>query len=532
MFSYNTHRFVYVLALAIIACSLPFSVFTTSVGSITLLVNFVLEGNWRFKYNNLKQNRLLWVWLFIYLPILYSSFYSSSTSIAIKELRLWLPFVVLPLVVATNNPLSYKEFRRVLLLFVLAVFVATLISTTYFATLSSYEVIDVRKISLFISHIRFALMVNLAMAILFYLVVFDTCERSRISKGIMIVIFLWLLVFLFILQSLTGIVMLFLMLLLIFFWFYFKIREAAVRFVLATLALMVIFLGSSSLTHQIEKFYTRNKIDLASLPERTQNGNAYQHDTVRLAYENGNLIYINVCSPELQKEWERRSRIKFDGLDKKGQNLEQTLLRYMTSLGLTKDSAGVAKLDSIDVNFIESGAASVIFRNDNFGIDKRLYQLLWEFDAYRTEGLVDRSSVIQRFVYARAAWFVIKKHLWFGVGWGDIHKSLDDFYRVKQVNLEKDLRFMPHNQYLTVWVGAGILGLLVFIVAFVFPFLAKKEYKNFLSLYFFLMIMVSMLNEDTFESHIGITFAVLFYSLFIFGFSFKPKIDESEPSSN
>ena len=88
LFSLKVHRSVYILALAIIVCSLPFSVFTTSVGVITLAVNFLLDGNWHYKINAFRRNKLLWIFLLIYLPVFFSFFYSSSTSVAIKELRL------------------------------------------------------------------------------------------------------------------------------------------------------------------------------------------------------------------------------------------------------------------------------------------------------------------------------------------------------------------------------------------------------------------------------------------------------------
>lgn len=529
LFSSSFHRWVYIVALAITACSLPFSPYTASIGIIAMLVNFVLEGNWGFKLLIFKGNKVLWISYLLYLPILYSAFYSSDFSVTIKELRLWLPFIVVPTIVALSRPLNNKEFKWIMLLFVLAVFVASIISSTYLFSISSELVIDVRQISLFISHIRFSLMVNLAIAIIIHYVVFDNGLKKN-HKFLLSMVILWLVVFLFILQSFTGIVMLSLLVFLGFVWLYIKQKGQVVRFVLASTFFSLLFIVVSAITHKVDRYYTRNNTDFSTLKQSTVNGTPYLHDTARRVYENGNLLYINICGPELREQWTRRSIIPFDSLDKKGQPLNHTIIRYITSLGYTKDSVGIWKLTDEDIAFIENGATSVVFKEGKLGIDTKIYQLLWEIDAYRTEGSVSYSSVIQRLVFAKAAFHVIKSNFWFGVGCGDIQESLNKYYKDYELGLPENLWFMPHNQFLTVWVSSGFVGLVIFMVALLVPFILRKRYKYFLSLYFLLMIMVSMLSEDTFETHIGITLAVLFSSLFTFGENFSSNINE--PSSS
>lgn len=526
LFSLKVHRSVYILALAIIVCSLPFSVFTTSVGVITLAVNFLLDGNWHYKINAFRRNKLLWIFLLIYLPVFFSFFYSSSTSVAIKELRLWLPFIVIPTVVALSNSLSGKEYRFVLVLFVLAVIVATIIGTIHYFAMSSAPAVDVRQISKFVSHIRFALMVNLAIAVLLHFVFNDTFFKWP-HRVIMLIVAAWLVAFLFILQSLTGIAMFFVLLGLGFIWTYIKIKNSVARFALVSIGLSILFVLISFITHRIDQYYTRTTVDYNNLPEFTVNGNAYTHDTAKLVYENGNLLYINICYSELKNEWERRSSLDIDGSDLKGQRLSQTLIRYLASLGLTKDSVGVWKLSQSDINSIEKGVASVVYKN-GFGINARIYQTLWEIDSYLTEGTIGNSSVVQRVVFAKAALFVIRNNFWFGVGSGDVLTSMNDYYLQEGVNLTDGFRFMPHNQYLTVWAGAGLFGFAIFLMALVLPFILSKKFKQFLPVYFLLMIMVSMLNEDTFKTHIGVSFAAIFYSLFIFEFSFANNINDPE----
>jgi len=144
----------------------------------------------------------------VYLSIVIGVFYSSNFGYAIKELRLWLPILLLPIVVATSSPLTRKELKTLLLLFCAAVFVATLIGLGIYLKKFSLGSQNVRKISPFISHIRLALMVCFSIFILGYLAFKKGYLKSYFIKAILFVIALWFITFLFILQSFTGIIIL------------------------------------------------------------------------------------------------------------------------------------------------------------------------------------------------------------------------------------------------------------------------------------------------------------------------------------
>ena len=63
----------------------------------------------------------------------------------------------------------------------------------------------------------------------------------------------------------------------------------------------------------------------------------------------------NINDEELDREWNKKSKVYVDGPDKKGNNLRYTLLRYMASKGLRKDSAGIVSLSPQDIANIECG---------------------------------------------------------------------------------------------------------------------------------------------------------------------------------
>ena len=91
--------------------------------------------------------------------------WTSDFQYAMKDLRVKLPILVMPIVVSGMAPLDRKRFDLLMLVYVLSVFVATIFSSiTYWK--HDYE--DVREISHFISHIRFCLNIVFCIAIIFW----------------------------------------------------------------------------------------------------------------------------------------------------------------------------------------------------------------------------------------------------------------------------------------------------------------------------------------------------------------------------
>ena len=82
--------------------------------------------------------------------------------------------------------------------------------------------------------------------------------------------------------------------------------------------------------------------------------------------------------------------------------------------------------------------------------------------------------------------------------------------------LDKNSRLRTHNQYLSIWVGLGLIGLLWFLIVLFYPPLRLGTFKNIYYFIFFIVFVVSMLTEDTIETQAGVTFYVFFNSLFLF----------------
>jgi uncharacterized membrane protein len=76
--------------------------------------------------------------------------------------------------------------------------------------------------------------------------------------------------------------------------------------------------------------------------------------------------------------------------------------------------------------------------------------------------------------------------------------------------------FSSHNQFLTYLVAYGIIGLIWFLFAILYPAVVKKSFQSFFFLVFFTITMVSFFSDDTLNNQAGISFFAFFYSWFVF----------------
>lgn len=513
-------RKVFYYAMILLAMSLPLSIYTTSMAEIILLVNWIVEGRFPEKLRRLKQRKSILIISGLYILHLAGILYSESANLdyALNDLKIKLPILILPVIIGTSEALNWKQLRTILLLFCLATLSSTLISFGIFLGIIEYEYYDFREISIFISHIRLALMVNLSIFILLYYIFHsrkDMRFNTWMSAGSLGII-LWFIFFLVLLKSLTGLIILGVLVLVLSWKISSAVEEVAPRFIIRTLILIIPLIIASFLTHSIGRFYHREKVNFSKLESYTSQGNPYHHDTLRKAVENGNYVWLYISEKEMKQEWNKRSEYKYSGRDKKGQLIKYTLIRYLTSRGLRKDAEGIRQLTEEDVRSIENGKANYIF-NKKFSLYPRVYEVIWEIDGYLRGGDPSGHSIAQRIAYLKAARSIFLSHPWIGVGTGDVQSSFDRYYEKNHSRLEQNYRRRAHNQYVTFLITFGILGFILAMIFLLFPVFLEKRWRDYLFLVFFFIAFLSMLNEDTLETQTGVSFIMFFYSLFLFG---------------
>jgi len=191
--------------------------------------------------------------------------------------------------------------------------------------------------------------------------------------------------------------------------------------------------------------------------------------------------------------------------------LRYTLIRYMTSKGLTKDSIGFSNLTAADIRHIENGYPNYLYTNPT-NIRTRIHELLWEINHYVGRQETNGHSLTMRLEFWKTAYHIIKQNLWFGVGTGDVKDAFNKQYEKENSLLKKEWQLRSHNQYLATTVAIGIVGLLFFLVHLLTPFFSKKKLSVFF-VFFLLIVFLSFINEDTLETQAGLTFCIFFTQL-------------------
>ncbi len=269
-----------------------------------------------------------------------------------------------------------------------------------------------------------------------------------------------------------------------------------------------------------QRFYSAPPIESIDLEEKTANGNDYKHNTKCQYTENGHYIWLYVSEKELKQEWNERSNFPYDSLDKQGQKIKYTLIRYLTSRGFKKDSTGVNKLSEKDISLIEKGYANYIFQY-KYSLYPRIYKVIWQIDRYLKGGSANNHSITARIESYKTAMQIISDKPIFGVGTGDIRSTYYTYYEKNNTNID----IIGANQFIKTTVATGLFGLIWFLIALFYPILKEKGQFNFLFITFFIISILSMLNEDTLFYQIGVSFFTFFYSILLF-IVYKPGKEE------
>ena len=494
------------------AISLTLSPFMMSVSQFLLLFVWLFMGDpVKEKFQRFIHNKIAVLLVSLYLLHVIGLIYTSDFAYAFKDLKVKLPLLAFPIILSSAKPLENKHFNWLMLLYVMAVFVATCIS---FGTYLKHDYGDIREISRFISHIRFCLNIVLVIGIIaFYLFTQPSPWWERLLQVALIV---WFLYQLYIFESISGYLALIGMVTASLAYVFFN----KVHSTLWRTAFLIVIIGLPTAAgiygyRLATSLLNPPAVDFDKLEKKTTLGNDYRHDTIYFPVEDGKFVGLYLCRPEMREAWNSRSTLDYEGSTLNGENLEATLVRYLTSKDLRKDAEGVAALTDQDIQNVEQGIANYV-NWSHPGIYARLSSTLFEYGLYRRNNYPNGGSLSQRFEYTKASIYLIKKHPVFGVGTGDIPNAYRQAYDELQSPLRQEFRHKAHNQYLSITVGFGIVGLLLFLIVLLYPYLSSKRYRTYLYTIFLVILLISMLPEDTIETQAGASWFAFFNSLLIF----------------
>ena len=151
----------------------------------------------KFKAFFHRENAPAWVFSSLLLLHVIGLLFTTDMDYALKDLRVKLPILLLPLYLSTTGKVDRKVFPVLMYLFFASLFLGTMISTYLFETKGAT---DIRDVSPFISHIRFGLLIDIGIfAILF--MILKKNDIPLYGKALLTLLLGWLITFLFITTS-------------------------------------------------------------------------------------------------------------------------------------------------------------------------------------------------------------------------------------------------------------------------------------------------------------------------------------------
>jgi hypothetical protein len=511
----NIPFFIFYAGLLILTASLPLSKFGMSLSQFFIFGGWLLTGDFKGKLERFKNAPVAWLLMSVFGLHLLGLFHTTDFTYAFKDLRIKLPLLLLPLVLSTAPRLKTKQFEGVLFALIGGALVSSIISIAVLKGIINRPVNDIRDISIFISHIRLSLLCCLSVFALVYILYRHRKSNTIPLKILYVTLIVWFIWFIVILESLTGMAVLIVWAILLPLWMLFRSGNLLLRSGIIASAIIILFSVYWYVNGINEKMLRYESVDFSRLEKNTPSGRPYQHDFEARQYENGYLVYINICQDELRQEWNKRSDHDYDGADNRGQELKYTLIRFLASKGQKKDSAAVGLLSDSEIQSIEKGIANVDYQTIG-SLRSRVHQVLWEIHNLQAGGDPSGHSAAQRFEFWKAATGIIKDNYVVGVGTGDLPVAFKNQYEKMDSPLSEKWRLRAHNQYLSFAVAFGIPGLLWFLATLLIPLVSGIRNRNFLYASFAIAAMVSMITEDTLETQAGVTFFALFNSLFLF----------------
>lgn len=507
IYSENIWSKLYVYSFYLLPVGLLFGEVPTSVAEFTILGCWLLSKKWK-NISVLFQHTYFILLSSVYLLHLLGLLYTTDYSYALNDLRIKIPLIFFPIMFFSSQ--IEKNFIVNLLKWYVVVVFVNLAYLYAHCLWVDKNLLDTRNASLFISHIRLGLISAFAIVVAVYLVInIVAIQRERL---LWIIISAVILVLMILLGLFTGIVSLV--------WagmvavLYLVFKKSSAFYVRLFLSLLLLFFICSFV--YIKKIYNKYfpKIEKVELKSYTLNHQPYRNEMLPYT-ENGHLVMIHICDTELKKEWEKRSELLFDGKDKKGNELKYTMYRYLTSKGLTKDSVGVAQLSSEDIKNIENGVPNYLYAQASF-LEKRIYEFIQEYKYFQYNKDPNGKTLVLRLFYWKIGWQIWLKNFWLGVGTGDVKQSFEKEYQHYSF-IQKESQLRAHNQFITIALTFGILGLIIFLVMLLYPLFQLSNASDYLVYFLFSSISIlSFFIDDTLETQPGVTFYAFFNTLLIY----------------
>jgi len=134
----NIHNTIFFISLILIVITLPFSMLANNAAIALLILNWLIEGNFKQKWQKLKHNRLALLFTGFYFLHVFGLIYTQNLFAGKFDLEIKSSIFIFPVILSTTTALSKKQFRIILKAFVFSCLAGTVICLVY-AVHRNYE---------------------------------------------------------------------------------------------------------------------------------------------------------------------------------------------------------------------------------------------------------------------------------------------------------------------------------------------------------------------------------------------------------
>ncbi len=518
--SRSNFRTVHVSALVLCTVFLPWSTAFLSMAQMLLAANWLAEGivqrssRSRFKAGFTTAPSLVFI-SFLLMHVI-GLLWTEDMAWGADLCRILFPVLVFGAILAGSERLSACELRIVLVFGAWSAVACALFGVAF----TKGDAADYRALSMFISHIRLALLLCMAVVIFIHYRSVRWWITAGQWCGALLAVYL-----INRLGSIQGFVILALVAVAML-WRWSRSAGVILRWAVRTIVIIVpigLVMGALILIDARHKPVPQG---IGSKLEATMGGELYYHDTSNTQTENGTHVWTYLAWGELRRAWVLRSDRTLDDLDDKGHPMWSTAVRYLASKGVHKDSVSVMALSDVEVHEIEQGVPNAL-HGQRGHIRERFEEVLFELDLYRSKGIASGHSVAMRIEFQKAGLAIAKANWITGVGTGDTQRAFDGYYAETHSRLEPQWQLRAHNEYITLWISFGVLGLFWSLFSWLWPAHRTGAWQQPLFIAWAIAFGVSCLTDDTIETQAGATFFALYYALFVFA---APKGASTSPA--
>jgi O-antigen ligase len=146
-------------------------------------------------------------------------------------------------------------------------------------------------------------------------------------------------------------------------------------------------------------------------------------------------------------------------------------------------------------------------------LEKRVWYIKHTYELYQKGDMASGYSDMGRLISYDIATDKIKQNLFTGVGAGDMLAEMNSGYDAKYPDVPPEYRLLPHNQFLIVCLGCGIVAFALFMAWVCYPLRwVKRTRDGFFLFTVWLSLLLALLVEPMLEVQLGV-FVYLFFLL-------------------